>query len=86
MQDPARHVWLVLMKAFQVLMPHAVESIRRAGRPDFRVLGPCIKGRSRSSVGPKVWLTRIISVAVDRLVKKVGLNERAEDRRVRQLN
>jgi MarR family transcriptional regulator, 2-MHQ and catechol-resistance regulon repressor len=43
------HVWLVLMKAFQAVMPHAAESIERTdlGDSDFRVLEVLLKDRSR---------------------------------------
>jgi len=93
MQDSSGvHVWLVLMKAFQALMPHAEESIKRTdlGDSDFRVLEALLhKGPLPvNTVGPKVWLTPgSISVAVDRLVKKglVSRKDRAEDRRVRQV-
>jgi MarR family transcriptional regulator, 2-MHQ and catechol-resistance regulon repressor len=86
------HVWLVFMKAFQALFPHAEESIKRTklGDSDFRVLEVLLhKGPLPvNTVGPKVWLTPgSISVAVDRLVKKglVSRKNRAEDRRVRQV-
>jgi MarR family 2-MHQ and catechol resistance regulon transcriptional repressor len=86
------HVWLVFMKAFQALFPHAAESIERTelGDSDFRVLEALLhKGPLPvNTVGPKVWLTPgSISVAVDRLVKKglVARKEHAEDRRVRQV-
>ena len=86
------HVWLVLMKAFQALIPHAAESIERTelGDSDFRVLEALLhKGPLPvNTIGPKVWLTPgSISVAVDRLVKKglVSRNDRASDRRVRQV-
>jgi MarR family transcriptional regulator, 2-MHQ and catechol-resistance regulon repressor len=86
------HVWLVFMKAFQALFPHAAESIKRTelGDSDFRVLEALLhKGPLPvNTVGPKVWLTPgSISVAVDRLVKKglVSRKNRAEDRRVRQV-
>src|ERR1700757_1337226 len=86
------HVWLVLMKAFQALMPHAAESIGRTklGDSDFRVLEVLLhKGPLPvNTIGPKVWLTPgSISVAVDRLVKKglVARRERSQDRRVRQV-
>jgi MarR family transcriptional regulator, 2-MHQ and catechol-resistance regulon repressor len=86
------HVWLVLMKAFQALFPHAEESIKRTelGDSDFRVLEALLhKGPLPvNTVGPKVWLTPgSISVAVDRLVKRglVSRKGRAEDRRVRQV-
>ena len=86
------HVWLVLMKAFQALMPHTAESIGRTklGDSDFRVLEALLhKGPLPvNTVGPKVWLTPgSISVAVDRLVKKglVARKDRPSDRRVRQV-
>src|SRR5258705_6438949 len=86
------HVWLVFMKAFQALLPHAAGSIKRTdlGDSDFRVLEALLhKGPLPvNTVGPKVWLTPgSISVAVDRLVKKglVSRKDRAEDRRVRQV-
>ena len=84
------HVWLVLMKAFQALMPHAAESIARTelGDSDFRVLEVLLhKGPLPvNTVGPKVWLTPgSISVAVDRLARKglVSRNDHPDDRRVR---
>src|ERR1700720_996453 len=69
------HVWLVFMKAFQALMPHATRSIKRTdlGDSDFRVLEVLLhKGPLPvNTIGPKVWLTPgSISVAVDRLGKK----------------
>ena len=86
------HVWLVFMKAFQALFPHAEESIRRTklGDSDFRVLEVLLhKGPLPvNTVGPKVWLTPgSISVAVDRLVKKglVSRKDHPDDRRVRQV-
>src|SRR6201987_3340235 len=86
------HLWLVLMKAFQALMPHAAESIERTelGDSDFRVLEALLhKGPLPvNTLGPKVWLTPgSISVAVDRLVKKglVSRNDHPGDRRVRQV-
>ena len=86
------HVWLVFMKAFQALIPHAAQSIERTklGDSDFRVLEALLhKGPLPvNTIGPKVWLTPgSISVAVDRLVKKglVSRRNRAEDRRVRQV-
>ena len=86
------HVWLVLMKAFQALMPHAAESIERTelGDSDFRVLEALLhKGPLPvNALGPKVWLTPgSISVAVDRLVKKglVSRKDHPGDRRVRQV-
>ena len=86
------HVWLVLMKAFQAVMPHASESIERTdlGDSDFRVLEALLhKGPLPvNTLGPKVWLTPgSISVAVDRLVKKglVSRKDHPGDRRVRQV-
>src|SRR6266850_3149220 len=69
------HVWLVFMKAFQALLPHAAGSIKRTelGDSDFRVLEVLLnKGPLPvNTIGPKVWLTPgSISVAVDRLVRK----------------
>src|SRR3979411_3211390 len=91
-QDSAgAHVWLVFMKAFQALIPHAAGSIKRIelGDSDFRVLEVLLhKGPLPvNTIGPKVWLTPgSISVAVDRLVKKglVSRKERSQDRRGRQ--
>src|ERR1700757_3795391 len=86
------HVWLVLMKAFQTLMPHAAESIERTelGDSDFRVLEVLLhKGPLPvNTLGPMVWLTPgSISVAVDRLVKKglVSRKDHPDDRRIRQV-
>ena len=86
------HVWLVLMKAFQALMPHAAESIARTelGDSDFRVLEVLMhKGPLPvNTIGPKVWLTPgSISVAVDRLARKglVSRNDHPDDRRVRRV-
>ena len=86
------HVWLVFMKAFQALLPHAAHSIERTklGDSDFRVLEVLLqKGPLPvNTIGPKVWLTPgSISVAVDRLVKKglVSRKDRPGDRRVRQV-
>jgi MarR family 2-MHQ and catechol resistance regulon transcriptional repressor len=86
------HLWLVFMKAFQALFPHAEESIKRTdlGDSDFRVLEALLhKGPLPvNTVGPKVWLTPgSISVAVDRLVKKglVSRKDHPDDRRVRRV-
>src|SRR6476620_1314925 len=86
------HLWLVFMKAFKALLPHAAGSIQRTelGDSDFRVLEVLLnKGPLPvNTIGPKVWLTPgSISVAVDRLVKKglVARKERSQDRRVRQV-
>ena len=86
------HVWLILMKAFQALMPHAQESIARTGLgdSDFRVLEALLhKGPLPvNTIGPKVWLTPgSISIAVDRLVRKglVVRKEQPGDRRVRRV-
>ena len=93
-QDSAGvHIWLVFMKAFQALLPHAAESIKRTGLgdSDFRVLEVLLhKGPLPvNTIGPKVWLTPgSISVAVDRLWSKKGLVSRKDhpdDRRVRQV-
>src|SRR6201984_2774352 len=69
------HVWLVFMKAFQALLPHAAQSIKRTelGDSDFRVLEALLHKGSLpvNTIGPKVWLTPgSISVAVDRLGKR----------------
>src|SRR5256886_6060758 len=86
------HVWLVFMKAFQALLPHAARSIKRTelGDSDFRVLEALLhKGPLPvNTIGPKVWLTPgSISVAVERLVKKglVSRKDHPDDRRVRQV-
>ena len=86
------HVWLVLLKAFQAVMPHAAQSIglTKLGDSDFRVLEVLLnKGPLPvNTLGPKVWLTPgSISVAVDRLVKKglVSRKDHPGDRRVRQV-
>src|ERR1700720_1491125 len=86
------HVWLVFMKAFQALFPHAEGSIKRTelGDSDFSVLEALLhKGPLPvNTIGPKVWLTPgSISVAVDRLVKKglVSRKGHAGDRRVRRV-
>jgi MarR family transcriptional regulator, 2-MHQ and catechol-resistance regulon repressor len=86
------HVWLVFMKAFQALLPHAAKSIMqtRLGDSDFRVLEVLLhKGPLPvNTIGPKVWLTPgSISVAVDRLAKKglVLRKDQTGDRRVRQV-
>lgn len=86
------HVWLILMKAFQALMPHAQKSINRTGLgdSDFRVLEALLhKGPLPvNTIGPKVWLTPgSISIAVDRLVRKgfVIRKEQPADRRVRRV-
>src|SRR5438132_7218081 len=74
------HVWLVFMKAFQALLPHAAQSIEQTelGDSDFRVLEVLLhKGPLPvNTIGPKVWLTPgSISIAVDRLEKKALVNE-----------
>src|SRR5207247_6346825 len=75
-QDSAGvHVWLVFMKAFQALLPHAAGSIKRTklGDSDFRVLEVLLnKGPLPvNTIGPKVWLTPgSISVAGHRLVRR----------------
>src|SRR5467141_4409988 len=83
------HVWLVFMKAFRALLPHAAGSIERTelGDSDFRVLEVLLhKGPLPvNTIGPKVWLTPgSISVAVDRLEKKALVKRKTTgDRRVR---
>src|ERR1700736_169347 len=83
------HVWLVFMKAFQALFPHATGSVKRTklGDSDFRVLEVLLhKGPLPvNTIGPKVWLTPgSISVAVDRLEKKALVKRKnTRDRRVR---
>src|SRR5258707_9237306 len=92
-QDSAGvHLWLVFMKAFQALLPHAAGSIKRTalGDSDFRVLEVLLhKGPLPvNTIGQKVWLTPgSISVAVDRLVRKglVSRNDHPDDRRVRRV-
>ena len=86
------HVWLVFMKAFQALLPHAAGSIKRTdlGDSDFRVLEVLLhKGPLPvNTIGPKVWLTPgSIRVAVDRLVKRglVSRKDHPDDRRVRRV-
>src|SRR5947199_10342471 len=86
------HVWLVFMKAFQALLPHAAQSIEQTelGDSDFRVLEVLLhKGPLPvNTIGPKVWLTPgSISVAVDRLVKKglVSRKDHPDDPRVRRV-
>ena len=86
------HLWLVFMKAFQALLPHAAESVKRTklGDSDFRVLEVLLhKGPLPvNTIGTKVWLTPgSISVAVDRLVKKglVSRKDHPDDRRVRKV-
>src|SRR5260370_2281981 len=85
-------LWLVFMKAFQALFPHAAESIKRTklGDSDFRVLEVLLHKGSLpvNTIGPKVWLTPgSISVAVDRLVKKglVSRKDHPDDPRVRRV-
>src|SRR2546423_8413073 len=84
------HLWLVFMKAFQALVPHAAGSIKQTklGDSDFRVLEVLLhKGPLPvNTIGPKVWLTPgSISVAVDRLGKKrlCARKEGTNDRRGR---
>src|SRR4030088_254504 len=86
------HAWLVLGKAFHAMTKFTMAGIQKSGLgdSDFRVLEALLhKGPLPVNViGPKVWLTPgSISVAVDRLVKKglVSRNDRASDRRVRQV-
>src|SRR2546430_8527192 len=86
------HVWLIFLKTFQALLPHAAHSIEQTelGDSDFRVLEALLhKGPLPvNTIGPKVWLTPgSISVAVDRLVKKglVSRKDQPDDRRVRRV-
>jgi len=86
------HIWLVFMKAFQALLPHAAQSIERTqlGDSDFRVLEVLLHKGSLpvNTIGPKVWLTSgSISVAVDRLVRRglVSRKDHPDDRRVRRV-
>src|SRR5713226_9894306 len=90
-QDSAGvHLWLVLMKAFQALLPHAAGSIKRTelGDSDFRVLEVLLhKGPLPvNTIGPTVNLTTgSISVAVDRLYRRGLVNrlDSPDDRRMR---
>src|ERR1700740_1922007 len=86
------HIWLVFMKAFRALLPHAAGSIKRTelGDSDFRVLEVLLnKGPLPvNTVGPKVWLAPgSINLAVDRLVKRglVSRHDHPDDRRVRRV-
>src|SRR4030081_2603255 len=92
MQDTSGvRVLLVLAKAFHALAAHAEESLNLSqaglGNSDFRVLEVLLhKGPLPvNTIGPKVWLTPgSISVAVDRLEKKMLVKRRnTDDRRVR---
>ncbi len=90
MQDTSGvHVWLVLAKAFRALAAQAGLNLSRTGLgdSDFRVLEALLhKGPLPvNTIGPKVWLTPgSISVAVDRLEKKVLVKRKnTDDRRVR---
>ena len=93
MQRNAGHVWghvlLVLAKAFRALAAQAGLNLSRTGLgdSDFRVLEALLhKGPLPvNTIGPKVWLTPgSISVAVDRLEKKVLVKRKnTDDRRVR---
>src|SRR5437868_9618872 len=83
------HLWLVFMKAFQALVPHAAGSIEQTklGDSEFRVLEVLLhKGPLPVNIiGPKVWLTPgSICVAIDRLKTKALVKGKATyDRRVR---
>src|SRR6266403_822718 len=75
------HVWLVFMKAFQALFPHAAGSIgqTKLGDSDFRVLEVLLhKGPLPvNTIGPKVWLTPgSISVAIEDAVNALSKRER----------
>jgi MarR family transcriptional regulator, 2-MHQ and catechol-resistance regulon repressor len=73
MQDTSGvHVWLVLTKAFRVLMAHAEESFNLSGAglgdSDFRVFEVLLHKVALpvNTIDPKVWLTPgSISVAID---------------------
>lgn len=87
---PARHVWLIMLKALGAIARQLDADLQRSGvsNTDFRVMEALLhKGPLPVNViGPKVNLTPgAISVAVDRLEVR-GLVARAEgkrDRRVR---
>ena len=87
---PARHVWLIMLKALSTIVRQLDADLQRCGvsNTDFRVMEALLhKGPLPVNViGPKVNLTPgAISVAVDRLEVR-GLVARAEgkrDRRVR---
>jgi MarR family 2-MHQ and catechol resistance regulon transcriptional repressor len=92
MQDTSGvHVWLVLGKTFRALANRAAESLKSSrtvlGDSEFRVLEVLLhKGPLPvNTIGPRVWLTPgSISVAVDRLEKKVLVRRQyTDDRRVR---
>ena len=80
---------MVLAKAFRALAAQAGLNLSRTGLgdSDFRVLEALLhKGPLPvNTIGPKVWLTPgSISVAVDRLEKKVLVKRKnTDDRRVR---
>ena len=52
------HLWLVFMKAFQALFPHAASSIKRTelGDSDFRILEALLMHTSEHSVARSVRL------------------------------
>lgn len=84
------HVWLVLIKASQVIVRLCASTLQESGlgESDFRVLEVLLhKGALPVNViGPKVHLTPgSISVAVDRLYARglVSRVEAPEDRRIR---
>ena len=89
-KTPARHVWLIMLKALSAIARQLDVDLQRSGvsNTDFRVMEALLhKGPLPVNViGPKVNLTPgAISVAVDRLEVR-GLVARAEgkrDRRVR---
>ena len=89
---PARHVWLIMLKALSAIGRQLDADLQRSGvsNTDFRVMEALLhKGPLPVNViGPKVNLTPgAISVAVDRLEVR-GLVARAEgkrDRRVREV-
>lgn len=89
-KTPARHVWLIMLKALNAIARQLDADLQRSGvsNTDFRVMEALLhKGPLPVNIiGPKVNLTPgAISVAVDRLEVR-GLVARAEgkrDRRVR---
>ena len=89
-KTPARHVWLIMLKALSAIARQLDADLQRSGvsNTDFRVMEALLhKGPLPVNViGPKVNLTPgAISVAVDRLEVR-GLVARAEgkrDKRVR---
>ncbi len=84
------HVWLIMMKAYQVMQKHAEKSIQSTGLcySDFTALEVLFhKGPLPiHAIGEKILLTSgSLTAAVDRLEKRGFVERRAEsgDRRVR---